>query len=106
MRNEEILNSLSNCINHCNHCADACLDEENVQKMVKCIRIDRACASVCATAADLLVTKYGNIQGLMQYCVQICEECAEECEKHEHQHCKDCAKACRECAEACRKYAA
>ena len=106
MRNQEILSTLSNCINHCNHCADACLDEDNVKMMVKCIRLDRICASVCASLADVLVTNYNNVQGLVDYCAQICEECAAECEQHEHQHCKDCAKACRECAEACRSYAA
>lgn len=106
MRNQEILNKLSNCINACNYCADACLDEDNVKMMVQCIRIDRVCASVCATLADVLATKHKNVKGLLDYCIQICEECAQECEKHEHQHCKDCARACRECADACRKYAA
>ena len=106
MRNQEILDKLSNCINYCNYCADACLEEDNVKMMVKCIRTDRVCASVCATLADVLVTKHDNVKGLMDYCIQICEECAKECEQHDHQHCKDCAKACRECAEACKKYAA
>ena len=29
MRNQQLLQTLSNCINHCNHCADACLDEDD-----------------------------------------------------------------------------
>ena len=106
MKNEKILESLSNCINHCNWCADACLDEENVKMMVSCIRTDRACAAVCSAAADVLATKYDNVQGLMKYCAEICEACAKECEQHKADHCKKCAQACRECAEACRKYAA
>lgn len=106
MKNKELLSSLSECINHCNHCADACLDEENVRMMVPCIRLDRVCASVCATVADVLAMKYENVQDLVDYCATICEACASECEKHEVQHCQDCAQACRKCAEACRQYAA
>lgn len=106
MRNEKLLHALGNCINHCNHCADACLDEDNVKMMTDCIRLDRVCAEVCAAANQVLVTNYRDVQGLIDYCIKVCEECANECEKHEHQHCKDCAKACRECAEACRNYAA
>lgn len=106
MKNEQLLGALSNCINHCNHCADACLDEDDVKKMVPCIKLDRVCASVCATVADVLATNYKDIQGLMNYCVEICEKCAAECGKHEADHCKACADACRQCAEACKAYAA
>lgn len=104
MRNSGLLETLSNCINHCNHCADACLEEENVKMMVECIRTDRVCASVCAALADVLATNYKDVDGLVQYCAQICETCAQECGKHEAQHCKDCAEACRKCAKACREF--
>ncbi|WP_425573169.1 four-helix bundle copper-binding protein [Paraburkholderia caribensis] len=30
------------------------------------------------------------------------DACASECEKHQHEHCKQCAEACRRCAEQCR----
>lgn len=106
MKNQEILDTLSNCINHCNYCADACLDEDNVEMMVDCIRTDRTCAAVCAALADVLATNYSNVQGLLNYCIEVCEACAKECGKHEHDHCQACAEACRKCAEACRAYAA
>ncbi len=106
MRNEELLTKLGKCINYCNYCADACLDEDNVKMMVDCIRLDRVCAEVCSTVNQVLVTNYKDVQGLMDYCIKVCEACAKECEKHDTQHCKDCAKACRECVEACRKYSA
>lgn len=106
MKNQEILDTLSNCINHCNYCADACLDEDNVKMMVDCIRTDRACASVCAALADVLATGYKNVNGLVEYCAATCQACAEECEKHDHSHCQACAEACRKCAEACRSFAA
>lgn len=106
MRNEKLIKALGTCINSCNYCADACLGEENVKMMVDCIRLDRVCAEVCSTVNQVVVTNYKDVQGLLDYCIKTCNACADECEKHEHQHCKDCAKACRECAEACRQYAA
>jgi hypothetical protein len=106
MKHQEMLKSLSNCINYCNWCADACLDEDNVKDMVKCIRLDRACSYVCAATANILDTRYDDIQGLVNYCIQICEDCEKECKKFDSDHCQQCAKACRECADACRRYAA
>lgn len=105
MRNSELLKTLSNCINHCNYCADACLDEENVKEMIDCIRTDRACALVCSATADILATSY-PARDLVSYCKELCEKCAEECNKHETEHCKDCARACEECARACEAYLA
>ncbi|WP_010229995.1 four-helix bundle copper-binding protein [Gillisia marina] len=106
MRNEKLIQALGNCINHCNYCADACLDEENVKMMVDCIRLDRVCAEACAALNQILATNFKDVQGLVDYCKRVCIACAEECGKHDHQHCKDCAKACRECVEACDAYAA
>lgn len=105
MRNERMIQTLYDCAAACNHCADACLDEENLNKMVRCVRLDRICGDTCiATAKALSVNADQDVKGLVQYCKEICDKCAEECEKHEHQHCKDCAKACRECAEACSSF--
>jgi len=106
MRNENLIHALGNCINHCNYCADACLDEEDIKKMVDCIRIDRVCAEACAALIQILSIKYENVQGLVSYCQEVCRKCAEECEKHDTQHCRDCAKACRECEQACKQFAA
>ena len=106
MRNEKMVHALGNCINHCNYCADACLDEDNVKMMVKCIRIDRVCAEVCSTLDQLLATGYHDVDDLIRYCIKVCKACAEECEKHEHEHCKACAKACRNCASVCEAHLA
>lgn len=101
MKNERLTRALERCNDACNTCADACLEEENVTMMVKCIRSDRVCAEVCRALKEVLAIKFKDIQGLIDYCIQVCNTCAEECEKHEHQHCKECAKACRECADEC-----
>jgi len=106
MKNEAFVKVIDACVRHCNHCADACLDEPDIQKMVDCIRLDRVCAQVCNSLSAILMTTHTDIDGLVQYCIQICEECAAECEKHEMKHCQDCAKACRECAQHCREYLA
>ena len=106
MRNEELLSTLGKCINSCNYCADACLDEDNVKMMKDCIRTDRVCAEVCSTLNQVLATGYKDVNGLLEYCIRVCNACAEECGKHEHQHCQDCAKACKECASACEAYLA
>jgi hypothetical protein len=70
MRNEELVKGMSNCVNHCNWCADACLNEENLKDMVECIRLDRACAAVCRALNDILVTEYNDIQKLVLKCVK------------------------------------
>lgn len=106
MQNEKLIHALGNCINHCNYCADACLDEDNVKMMVDCIRTDRVCAEVCAALIQILATGYKDVDGLVQYCIKVCNACADECENHEHSHCKECAKACRDCVQACKEYLA
>lgn len=106
MRNEKLIRALGNCINHCNYCADACLDEENVKMMVQCIRIDRVCAEVCSTLNQILATDFGEAKDMVRYCMKICNSCAEECEKHTMAHCKECAMACRNCIAECRIFLA
>nr|WP_277111465.1 four-helix bundle copper-binding protein [Chryseobacterium taklimakanense] len=106
MKNENLIHALGKCINACNYCADACLDEDDVKMMVNCIRTDRVCAEMCSTVTQVLSMNYPNVKDLLLVCIRICEECATECEKHAHHmdHCAECAKACRECAEACKTY--
>ncbi len=106
MKNSKLIDALNNCVAHCNYCADACLDEKNIQMMVDCIRTDKVCAEVCSATAKILATSYEDVNDLIKYCHKLCIECAKECEKHKdhHQHCKECADACRKCAAACEEY--
>ncbi|APG61089.1 four-helix bundle copper-binding protein [Christiangramia salexigens] len=106
MRNEKLITALGNCINHCNYCADACLDEDDVKMMKDCIRLDRVCAEACAALNQTLAINYSDVKGLVEYCKKVCQECADECGKHDTQHCKDCAAACKECVKACEAYLA
>ncbi len=106
MKNSKFIETLNNCVAHCNYCADACLDADDIQKMVDCIRTDKACAEACNATAQLLAANYADVKGMVEYCHSVCKKCADECAKHEHQHCKDCAEACRKCADACEAYLA
>ena len=104
MKNTKLIEALNNCATHCNYCADACLDEDNIKMMVNCIRNDKACAEICATTAKLLASNYEDVKSLVEACLKICQQCGDECAKHEHQHCQDCAEACKKCADACQEY--
>lgn len=102
MKNAELIDKLRNCTTACNHCADACLD--NQENMVDCIRTDRVCAEVCQATANVLSTSFENVDGLVSYCMEICKSCGSECAKHDHDHCQKCAEACKKCAEACQQF--
>lgn len=92
---------LTECILACNHCFDACLNEEQVGHMADCIRLDRDCADICSLLLQAIARNSPNVSVLAKACQEICEACAAEYSKHEHDHCQDCAKACTACAEAC-----
>ncbi len=99
----QLIAALNSCATLCNHCATACLEEDNVQMLVKCIKLDLDCADVCTVVAALLARGSEHGKHLLKECAEICKACADECEKHahHHEHCKRCAEACRACADAC-----
>ena len=92
----------------CEMCSDACLDEQNVEQLARCIRLDRDCAEACQMAVRVMVRGGDNVAEVCRMCAAICDRCAEECEKHaaHHEHCRICAEICRRCAEECRRMAA
>jgi len=106
MNHEELINTLNECANYCNHCADACLEEDHIQMMVTCIRYDHMCAEVCSSLAKLLSINVPSqkLTALVEYCKNLCESCAEECSSHEAQHCQNCAAACKRCVDVCSKF--
>jgi hypothetical protein len=101
----ELIQKLAACAAACEMCMDACLDEENIKDMVRCIRLDRDCAKICVLTASYVASHSSFAIDMVRTCEQICEQCAEECARHEHmEHCQICAEQCRECAEACRTF--
>lgn len=101
---EPLLDAVLECQKACNHCFDACLKEDDVKMMAECIRTDRECADMCGIVLDFAQRESEILPELLEACIKSCESCADECEKHEMDHCQQCAKACRNCAKACRKY--
>jgi hypothetical protein len=95
------------CSQTCTSCADACLSEETVAELRKCIRLNLDCADICDTTGRLLTrqTEYDapTSKAQLQACREVCATCAQECERHAgmHEHCRICAEACRRCEKAC-----
>jgi hypothetical protein len=101
-RNHELLEALGRCAAECNNCATACLHEEDVQMLSRCIRLNMDCADICRLTASFVARDSEHVNHLLRECAEICEACAEECEKHGHmEHCRTCAEACHHCADAC-----
>ncbi len=100
-------NALSECVVACTLCADACLAEDNVGMMRRCIRSDLDCAEICASTLRLILRQTETVAEIVRQqvhaCVIACQLCAEECGRHEHEHCRLCAQTCHHCQEACNR---
>ncbi|RLL48271.1 four-helix bundle copper-binding protein [Oceanobacillus piezotolerans] len=101
----ELLQALHECMAACNHCYDACLQEEDMQMMANCIRLDRECADICGYLEQAIARNSAFVGQLAKVCAEICEACGQECQKHTHEHCQRCAQACLNCSEACKRVA-
>lgn len=101
------LDEVFSCAQACTACADACLGEEQVQNLQRCIRTCIDCADICAITGRLASRQTESdwrlVKGQVEICVTACQICAEECERHagHHEHCRICGDACRRCEEAC-----
>lgn len=99
---KELINTLNECAAECNHCTTACLEEQDVKMLARCIKLNIDCVEICKLTASYIARGSEHAEHVMKECAEICEACAAECEKHKHmEHCKQCAEACRRCAEAC-----
>jgi hypothetical protein len=96
-----LIQNLLDCALACENCASACLEENDVNAMAACIKLDRDCADICFQAARLLKRRSAIAHQFLLICEEVCRLCGEECNKHQHEHCKKCAEACFICAEAC-----
>ncbi|GAA1803857.1 four-helix bundle copper-binding protein [Luedemannella flava] len=104
----DAIDALVACSQACTACADACLSEDMVADLTKCVRTNLDCADICGVAARVLSRHTGydaNIsRSLLEACVVACRSCGDECASHAgmHEHCRICADACRECERVCR----
>ncbi|WP_426491483.1 four-helix bundle copper-binding protein [Hymenobacter sp. 102] len=81
-QNQSLLDALNACIAACEHCATACLQEDNVKMMARCVLLDRDCADICALTARFTARGSEHAAHLLRECAEICKACADECEKH------------------------
>lgn len=106
LRSADYQTSIEACIQcalACNNCASSCLEEDDVQHLADCIRIDQQCADICYITSQFMASGSDFLSKLCALCADVCDACAAECEKHDHDHCRDCAEACRKAAMACRE---
>ena len=103
---KQLIETLLACALECENCATACLGEEDVKTMARCIALDRDCADICTLAARLLKRDSEVAHEFLAICEKICKMCGDECAKHasHKEHCRRCADACKKCAEACRNH--
>ncbi|MCO4892504.1 MULTISPECIES: four-helix bundle copper-binding protein [Cupriavidus] len=103
----------ADCIAACNaaaaaalKCAAACLEEQDVRKMARCIALDMDCAGIAQLAASYMLRNSEFAPLVCEDCAEVCKWCKEECERHDAEHCQECARACAACMEQCLKMTA
>jgi len=101
----ECIDACNRCVVASAHCATACLQEENVQALRRCIQLDHDCMDICQLAIRYMARKSEYTERICQLCAEVCETCAQECRRHDMDHCQKCADACMECANKCREMA-
>lgn len=103
----EAVQNAFNCHQTCVVCADACLAEDDVKDLLRCIRLNLDCADVCLVTGHVLSRQtepdWSAARAQLQACITACQACGDECEMHasHHEHCRICADACRRCEQAC-----
>jgi hypothetical protein len=96
------------CAQVCTACADACLSEDMVADLTKCIRTNLDCADICETTGRVLSRHTGYdahiTQAVLEACAKACRSCGDECQHHAsmHEHCRVCMESCRTCEQACK----
>lgn len=95
----------SDCATQCHQCAAACLQEDDVKMMARCIALDIECAEACSFAAAAMARGSEHARAICALCAEICQACGEECQQHEMDHCQECAAVCLACADECRNMA-
>ena len=98
MKNKKIIDELYLCAEQCTNCYDACLIEEDKDKLQSCIMLDKDCAEICRLTAQLLERNSECADKFLNLCAEICIDCASECDKHKYEHCQRCAAVCRQCS--------
>jgi hypothetical protein len=105
---DRLVRSIDECVDWaatCTGCADSCLGEDDVQELVRCIRLNLDCADACAQlrAASSPARSRAMLASSAQRSKPARRPVARGCDRHaeHHDHCRVCAGACRRCEQAC-----
>ena len=105
----DILHALDACARTCTLCADACLGEDMVDQLRRCIGLNLDCAALCRATGDVLSRRIEPdstvLRATLEACAAACAACGAEGASHAdmHEHCKVCAESCQRCQDACRR---
>ena len=99
------IDACNQCALDCDHCAAACLKDQDVASMARCIQLDVDCAEICRLAVAYMARGSEFAADICEVCATVSDACAQECARHQAEHCQECAKACRRCAQECRQIA-
>ncbi len=71
-----LLNSIYECQSACKYCFNACLEEERIDMMRRCIKRTVECAEICEHTASSLAYTGDFTHEVLSICIKACEECA------------------------------
>lgn len=102
--------TINDCIDNCTQCHAVCLETINhclsqggKHAAPEHIALLAACARICATSADTMLSGASVHAIVCRACAEICTKCAEACESMaDDAQMQRCAEMCRRCAESCR----
>lgn len=87
----------------CTACADECLDEPDISRLRRNVRLNLDCADVCGTVARLLARRgepdLSTLRAMLEACIDICTSCAAENQKHaaDYEYCRLTAEIVQAC---------
>jgi hypothetical protein len=96
------------CAATCRMCADACLGEQKIDMLRRCIGRNLDCADQCIATGNITLRSVepepALLRAALEACALACASCGAECRKHAsmHEHCRVCADACAGCENECR----
>jgi len=104
--------AMQRCIALCRSCHETCLGmflRHCVEVGGKHVAPDHArlmidCATVCQTAADLMISGSRFHGRMCEVCAEVCEACAKSCGALDGM--EACVRACSDCAASCREMSA
>jgi len=102
-RYHALLQKIWYCALTCEKCASACLAHTSEQQYETCIRLCLDCAEVCTLLARSVKRDSALVPSLLALGEAIADCCAKECDRHQDDHCQQCAAACMLCREACKQ---